>query len=170
MAEYDDSEYFTDSREEIAEREAQEALRRVVRTEIRRVQTGAADKDIADDIAREEEERAMEEQKTKQPRWLVWINSVITGDILLAKEVERIYTLLTMLGVIFFASIATIFGSLQRDMRYRELEKEVALLKERAIRTSEECYRHSSHSAIVRKLAERNIEIEDPKTQPKILK
>ena len=170
MAEYDESEYFTDSREEIAEREAQEALRRVVRTEIRCVQTGAADKDIADDIAREEEERAMEEQKTKQPRWLVWINSVITGDILLAKEVERIYTLLTMLGVIFFASIATIFGSLQRDMRYRELEKEVALLKERAIRTSEECYRHSSHSAIVRKLAERNIEIEDPKTQPKILK
>ena len=170
MAEYDESEYFTDSREEIAEREAQEALRRVVRTEIRRVQTGAADKDIADDIAREEEERAMEEQKTKQPRWLVWINSVITGDILLAKEVERIYTLLTMLGVIFFASIATIFGSLQRDMRYRELEKEVALLKERAIRTSEECYRHSSHSAIVRKLAERNIEIEDPKNQPKILK
>ena len=170
MAEYDESEYFPDSREEIAEREAQEALRRVVRTEIRRVQTGAADKDIADDIAREEEERAMEEQKTKQPRWLVWINSVITGDILLAKEVERIYTLLTMLGVIFFASIATIFGSLQRDMRYRELEKEVALLKERAIRTSEECYRHSSHSAIVRKLAERNIEIEDPKTQPKILK
>ena len=170
MAEYDESEYFTDSREEIAEREAQEALRRVVRTEIRRVQTGAADKDIADDIAREEEERAMEEQKTKQPRWLVWINSVITGDILLAKEVERIYTLLTMLGVIFFASIATIFGSLQRDMRYRELEKEVALLKERAIRTSEKCYRHSSHSAIVRKLAERNIEIEDPKTQPKILK
>ena len=170
MAEYDESEYFTDSREEIAEREAQEALRRVVRTEIRRVQTGAADKDIADDIAREEEERAMEEQKTKQPRWLVWINSVITGDILLAKEVERIYTLLTMLGVIFFASIATIFGSLQRDMRYRELGKEVALLKERAIRTSEECYRHSSHSAIVRKLAERNIEIEDPKNQPKILK
>ena len=170
MAEYDESEYFTDSREEIAEREAQEALRRVVRTESRRVQTGAADKDIADDIAREEEERAMEEQKTKQPRWLVWINSVITGDILLAKEVERIYTLLTMLGVIFFASIATIFGSLQRDMRYRELEKEVALLKERAIRTSEECYRHSSHSAIVRKLAERNIEIEDPKNQPKILK
>lgn len=37
MAEYDESEYFTDSQEEIAEREAQEALRRMVRTEIRRV-------------------------------------------------------------------------------------------------------------------------------------
>ena len=47
MANYDESEYFVDSQEEIAEREAQEALRRMVRTEIRRVQTGAADADIA---------------------------------------------------------------------------------------------------------------------------
>lgn len=169
MAEYDESEYFSDTQEEIAEREAQEALRRMVRTEIRRVQTGAANADIADDIAREEQE-ALEERRSKRPRWVVWINSVVTGDILLAEEVKRVYTLLTMLGVIFFASIATIFGSLQRDMRYRELEKEIALLKERAIRTSEECYRHSSHSAILRKLKERGIDIEDPKTQPKILK
>ena len=170
MAEYDESEYFTDSQEEIAEREAQEALRRMVRTEIRRVQTGAAKEDIEADIAREEKEQALEEKKAKRPRWVMWINSVVTGDILLAEEVKRVYTLLIMLGVIFFASIATIFGSLQRDMRYRRLEKEVALLKERAIRTSEECYRHSSHSAILRKLKERGIEIEDPKTQPKILK
>lgn len=169
MAEYDESEYFSDTQEEIAEREAQEALRRMVRTEIRRVQTGAANADIADDIAREEQE-ALEERRSKRPRWVVWINSVVTGDILLAEEVKRVYTLLTMLGVIFFASIATIFGSLQRDMRYRELEKEIALLKERAIRTAEECYRHSSHSAILRKLKERGIDIEDPKTQPKILK
>ena len=169
MAEYDESEYFSDTQEEIAEREAQEALRRMVRTEIRRVQTGAANADIADDIAREEQE-ALEERRSKRPRWVVWINSVVTGDILLAEEVKRVYTLLTMLGVIFFASIATIFGSLQRDMRYRELEKEIALLKERAIRTSEECYRHSSHSVILRKLKERGIDIEDPKTQPKILK
>ena len=170
MAEYDESEYFSDSQEEIAEREAQEALRRMVRTEIRRVQTGAAAEDIAEDIAREEEQQALEDKKAKRPRWVMWINSVVTGDILLAEEVKRVYTLLTMLGVIFFASIATIFGSLQRDMRYRELEKEVALLKERAICTSEECYRHSSHSAILRKLKERGINIEDPKTQPKILK
>ena len=170
MAEYDENEYFTDSQEEIAEREAQEALRLMVRTEIRRVQTGAAKEDIEADIAQEAKQRALEEKRAKRSRWAVWINSVVTGDILLAEEVKRVYTLLTMLGVIFFASIATIFGSLQRDMRYRELEKEVALLKERAIRTSEECYRHSSHSAILRKLKERGIDIEDPKTQPKILK
>lgn len=170
MAEYDESEYFTDSQEEIAEREAQEALRRMVRTEIRRVQTGAADKDIAEDIAREEEQAALEEKESKRPRWIVWINGIVTGDILLAEEVKRVYTLLTILGVIFFASIAIIFGALQRDLRCNQLEKEVSLLKERAIRTSEECYKHSSHSAILRKLKERGIEIDDPKTQPKILK
>ena len=170
MAEYDESEYFTDSKEEIAEREAQEALRRMVRTEIRRVQTGAADADIAEDIAHEEEQAALEDKESKRPRWVVWLNGIVTGDILLAEEVKRVYTLLTILGVIFFASIATIFGALQRDLRCNQLEKEVVLLKERAIRTSEECYKHSSHSAILRKLEERGIEIEDPKTQPKVLK
>ena len=168
MAEYDESEYFTDSQEEIAEREAQEALRRMVRTEIRRVQTGAADEDIAADIAREEEEKAAIEQ-TKSPQWMIWLKGAITGDILLAEEAKRVYTLLMMLGVIFFASIATIFASLNRDLQCRQLEKEVELLKERAIRTKEECYRKSSHSAILRQLEERGIKIEDPKSQPKRL-
>ncbi len=170
MAEYDESEYFTDSQEEVAEREAQEALRRMVRTEIRRVQTGAAAEDIAEDIAREEEQKALEEKKNRRPRWVVWINGVVTGDILLANEVKRVYTLLTILGVIFFASIATIFASLHSDLRRNQLEKEVELLKERSIRASERCYQHSSHSAILRQLEERGIKISDPKTQPKILK
>ena len=170
MAEYDESEYFTDSKEEIAEREAQEALRRMVRTEIRRIQTGAADEDIANDIAFEEEKRAVEEKKTKRPRWAKWMISVVTGDILLVNEAKRIYTLLTILGVIFFASIATMFASLHSDLQRNKLEKELMRLKERAVRTSERCYQHSSHSAILRKLQERGIEISDPKTQPKILK
>ena len=68
MAEYDESEYFTDSQEEIAEREAQETLRRMVRTEIRRVQTGAADKDISEDIAREELEKSKEQKRHKMPQ------------------------------------------------------------------------------------------------------
>jgi hypothetical protein len=46
----------------------------------------------------------------------------------------------------------------------------VTLLKERAIRTSEAAIQHSSHSAILVKLKERNIEIEDPKSSPIVLK
>ncbi len=169
MAEYDESEYFSDSQEEIAKREAQEALRRMVRTEIRRVQTGAADADIAEDIAREEEQEALEKRKSR-PRWLMWINRVVTGDILLAEEVKKGYILLTILGAIFFVNIATIFASLHNDIRLNRLEKEVAILKERAIRASERRYKQTSHSAILRRLKERGIEISDPNSQPKILK
>ena len=171
MAQYDESEYFTDSQEEIAEREAQEALRRVVRTEIRRVQTGAAAEDIANDIAREEEQKALEEKANKRkPRWIYQIESLFTGDILLAEKANRVYSLLTLLGFIFLASIFTIFGTFQQDMRCNKLRKEVAMLKERAIRTSEESIRHSSHSAILDKLRERGIKIEDPNSAPIILK
>ncbi len=170
MANYDESEYFTDSQEEVAEREAQEALRRMVRTEIRRVHTGAADEDIAEDIAREEKERAMESRKRNRPRWVVWITSAVTGDILLAEEVKRAYNLFTLVGVTFFISMAVIFGALQRDMQCTRLKKEVERLRERSIRISEEYYQQTSHSEIVRKLKARGIALEDPTKQPKRLK
>lgn len=170
MANYDESEYFTDSQEEVAEREAQEALRRMVRTEIRRVHTGAAAEDIADDIAREERERAMESCKRNKPRWMVWITSAVTGDILLAEEVKRAYNLFTLVGVTFFVSMAVIFAALQRDMQCTRLKKEVERLRERSIRISEECHQQTSHSEIVCKLKSRGIALEDPAVQPKRLK
>ena len=169
MANYDESEYFTDSQEEIAEREAQEALRRMVRTEIRRVQTGAADADIAEDIAREEEEHASESKKAK-PSWMVKLESLLTGDILLAEQANRAYHLLMLLGFIFLLSIFTIFGAFQQDLRCNSLHKEVDLLKERAVRISEESVQQTSHSAILKRLRERGIEIEDPKNPPVVIK
>ena len=102
MAEYENENF--DPQEEAAEREAQEALRRIVRTEIRRVQTGAADRDIAEDIAREEQEAA-EERRRRMPQWLLQVESLFTGEILLAEEAKRVYNLLTILGVIFLTSI-----------------------------------------------------------------
>lgn len=171
MAEYNESEYFTDKPEEIAEREAQEALRRMVRTEIRRVQTGAAAADIAEDIAREEQEAKEQEQtKGRVSQWFSQIESLFTGEILLAEEAKRVYNLLTILGIIFLVSIFTIFGAFQQDWQCNKLQKEVALLKERAIRTSESAMQHTSHSAILKKLEERNIQIEDPKSSPVVLK
>ena len=170
MAKYDESEYFTDSQEEIAQREAEEALRRTVRTEIRRIQTGEANADIADDIAREEEQAALEEKASKRPRWITWISGVVTGDILLAEEASRVYNFLILLGVIFLISIFAIFGTFQQEIKRSELQEEVKLLKEAAVRTSEERVKHSSHSAILEKLKERGIELEDPTATPIVLK
>ena len=169
MAEYNESEYFSDTPEEIAEREAQESLRRMVRTEIRRVQTGAADADIAEDIAREKAESEATE-KRQRPRWMEWVISSLTGDIILSKQAKKFSSLLLTLAIIFIISCTAMSLSFRVDLRYRNLKKEVALLKERSIRTKERLNLHSSHSAIVRKLEERGIAIKDPQTQPKTLK
>lgn len=168
MAKYDDSEFFTDSPEEIAEREREEALRRIVRTEIRRVHTGAADADIAEDIQREEEEN--QSQQRNHPKWFVWLSHAMTGDVLVLQEVQRIYKLLGLLGVIFFLSIATTFAALHSDLYRSRLEKEVNLLHEKAVRTREALHEHNSHTAIVRELSRRGIEMIDPHSQPRVIK
>lgn len=168
MAKYDDSEFFTDSPEEIAEREREEALRRIIRTEIRRVHTGAADADIAEDIQREEEEN--QSQQRNHPKWFVWLSHAMTGDVLVLQEVQRIYKLLGLLGVIFFLSIATTFAALHSDLYRSRLEKEVNLLHEKAVRTREALHEHNSHTAIVRELSRRGIEMIDPHSQPRVIK
>lgn len=99
-----------------------------------------------------------------------WILQALTGEILLSEQMKRFYALLVAVGVIFFLSIATIFASLRADLRRSKLQSEVEALAERAIRTTEELHHNTSHSAIVRKLKARGIEMQDPQTQPKILK
>lgn len=170
MAHYDESEYFTDSQEEIAEREAQEAMRRLVRTEIRRVHSGEADDDIANDIAIEQEQERLEKRGKKRAAWVTKIESLFTGDILLAEEASRVYNFLILLGVIFLISIFAIFTTFQQEIHRSELQVEVKLLKERAIRISESRSQQTSHSAILNRLKERGIELEDPTTTPIILR
>lgn len=165
---YDESEFFTDSAEEVAAREEQEALRRMVRTEIRRVHTGEAAADIAEDIRREKEQAALENSKQK-PRWFSAINGALTGEILISERMQRVYGLLGAIGVILFVSIVLIFASLHSDLRYNTLEKEVERLKDRAVRASEKRHQATSHSEIVRQLRERNIPLQDPETQPKLI-
>ena len=171
MAKYDESEYFTDSQEEIAEREAQEAMRRLVRTEIRRVHSGEADEDIANDIAREEEEKAAEAKKQKKKAaWVVKIQGLVTGDILLAEEASRVYNFLILLGIIFLISIFAIFATFQHEIKLSKVQAEVKILKDEAKRTSEERVKQSSHSAIIERLNEQGIKLEDPTTTPIVLK
>ena len=171
MAQYDESEYFTDSKEEIAEREAQEAMRRLVRTEIRRVHSGEADEDIANDIAREKGTKALEVQKNaKKSGWGARVESLVTGDILLAEEASRVYNFLILLGVIFTISLFAMFGSFQQEMQCSKLRTEVEILKQKAVRTSEIRVQQSTHSAILDKLKARGIKLEDPTTNPIILR
>lgn len=158
-------EYFVDSEEEIRERERNEEVRRLVRAEMRRVHAGEADEDMAEDLRREESERPR-----PLPNWLRWIGRSLTGEILVTNEVQRTYNILTILGIIFFCAIFAMFASFHQELRYNALQKEVKLWRERSILSTEQRHSESSHSAILRRLKESNIELEDPRTQPKILK
>lgn len=158
-------EYFVDSEEEIREREQAEQVRRIVRSEMRRVNSGEADNDIVEDIRRD-----AEEVRKKNPNWLRWLGHAITGEILVTNEVQRFYNALTLLGVIFFFAVFAMFASFHREMQYAELKKEAALLREKAIRSTERRHQESSHSAIVRRLKQQGLDLEDPYTQPMVLK
>ena len=170
MAEYDNREESIDTQEEAIERTGREALRQAMRTEIRRIHTGEKSKEDEESTTESSTEASSKEtQKRKRGTWSK-VERFLTGDILLAEEANRFYNLLAILCVIFLASIFLMFGSFQRDLSRSKLQAEVALLKERAIRTSEECTNNSSHSAILNKLKERGIELGDPTTTPIVLK
>lgn len=111
-----------------------------------------------------------EAKRERRRRIVATIESIFTGDILLAKEANRVYNYLMLLGVIFLVSIFTMFRAFQKERERSELQDEVVLLKERVTRTSEERTKQSSHSSILNKLKERGIELGDPTTAPTVIR
>ena len=170
MTEYHDSEEIIEDQDAIteSEAEAQEALRGTSQTKIPRIHTGS--KEVESDGEEENEEEATEEKKSWWRSALSFISSFATGRILVHNETKRIYNLFILLGAIFLASILTIFAHLQKDLQWSKLHKEVETLRDRATRTSEIRIEHTSHSAILRQLKERNIDLQDPETPPSTLK
>ena len=157
MSRYDDSEFLTPSPEEIRQQEREEEIRRIARTEIRRVQSGEADEDIAEDLRREAEEQA--NTKKPLPRWVSLLLSITTGEILIKENVMRGYNHLFIIALLFLGSIVLLFSSLHLEIKRDRLSKEVTLLHERAVRTKEQFNKQTSHSAIVERLRERGIKL-----------
>ena len=171
MSEYHDNEELLEDQEAITEREveAQEVLRDTSRTKITRIHTGS--KNVESQTEGEPiEEGATEEKKSWWRSLLSLISSFATGRILVHDETKKIYNLFILLGAIFLASILTIFAHLQKDLQWSKLHKEVETLRDRATRTSELRIERTSHSAILRQLKERNIDLQDPQTPPSTLK
>ena len=170
MKGYDDSEFLTDSPEEIREREQQEEIKRIVRSEFRRVQSGEADEDMAEDVRREQQEREEAETRASRHKWLRSIGLLLTGEILVRENVARFYSYASYIALMFFLSIVTLFAGLRVETKCNRLEREVELLHERSIRFKEQRYQKSSHSAIVEELERRGIELYDPLTPTNIIK
>jgi hypothetical protein len=161
---YQDTDFNPDRELEEQQAAEREALARTIRREVIRINSGEADEDILierEQMAAEKAEREAEEQRQREKE-ASWWNQFFTGRILLHNLVRENYRYLAIIAVMFFSSIVVLFWSLRLDIRYARLGTEVQLLHERSIRLQEQCYRRSSHSAIVNSLRERGIELYDP--------
>ena len=90
-----------------------------------------------------------------------FISSLFTGEIIINQSISKGYDYLFYMALLFLISIVTLFSSLHYQITENQLNKEVALLKERAIRIEEQRTKATTHSAIVKLLKERKIELYD---------
>ena len=117
----------------------------------------------------EDAKAAAEERKAKRKRVMATIESVFTGDILLAKEATRVYNFLLLLGAIFLASIFTMFSAFQQELECSKLQAEVTLLREERTQSLSARINSSSPDAIRRLVKERGLDLVDSTTTPTIL-
>ena len=156
-----------DRRREEEDRE----LRRKIRREVRRVRSGEADEEMREEEEQErmaEEERHAEEERQRK-RHSSWVWLMFSGMILMRSGVSRYYRYALLIALMFFCSILTIFNALRLDKRFTQVEAETQLLRERSIRMQERRYRSTTHSAIVRRLRERGIDLRDSGSATEII-
>lgn len=89
------------------------------------------------------------------------IQSLFTGEIIVNQTVSKGYDYLFYLALLFLVSIITLFSSLHQQIKVNQLEAEVTLLHEKAIRMQEQRIKATTHSAIVNALEQRGIELYD---------
>ncbi len=120
-----------------------------------------------------EEEEEPEEDREEEPKRqsirdsAVWM--FISGNVLLWKGLTRYYGQMIIVAFLFLLSIIVMFWSLHLDMEYTHLSREVQLLRERSVRLQEVHSSRTSHSAIVRELERRKIDLHDPTTPATVI-
>ena len=163
-----------DAQEVAAEREAVKTLRQLnnseeVTPEEESIATSEEDDKKEAEKKAEEKKAAAKERKAKIKRAMATVESIFTGDILLAKEATRVYNFLILLGAIFLASIFTMFSAFQKELECSKLQAEVVLLREARTQALSSRINNSTRAAILKKLQERGFKLEEPTTTPIIL-
>ncbi len=162
------------TQEEIEAAEQDKILARRIRREVKRMERGEADEDLAKDAEKEEAERAEREAEEEAERKeqhhrannIFWL--LLSGNILQKESVSKYYSQLVAIATLFFISIFVMFWSLHLDMRYNQELRMVQLLRERSARLQELRYSRCSHSAITAELERRGLKLSDP-THPAVV-
>lgn len=161
---YKDTDFNPDREREAQAAAEREALERTIRREVLRVNSGEAEEELQAERELMEAERAEQEAEQERQRRRnanIW-RQFFSGRILVHDSVRENYRYIAVIAGMFLASIASLFWTLTLDIRHSRLDTEVQLLHERSIRLQEQCYRRSSHSAIVESLHERGLDLYDP--------
>lgn len=166
-----DHEFDPAAPDEEARRLQEEEFARRVRREVLRMERGEADEEIRADLEREAEERAAAEEQARRERRRRsnLVRQFFSGTILVREGASRYYAYMLYIALMFFASIVVMFLGLGLDMRHTELERRVQLLRERSLRLEEQRFRATSHSAIVKRLRERNIPLCEPPAPAEVI-
>ena len=167
----EDTELDYRSEEERRREEEDRELRRKIRREVRRVRSGEADEEMREEEQQEREEEALRaaEEERRRRRHSSWLWLLFSGSILMRSGVSQYYRYALLIAGMFFFSILTIFNALRLDKRFTQVESETQLLRERSIRMQERRYRQTTHSAIVRRLNERGIDLRDSDSSTEII-
>lgn len=118
----------------------------------------------------DEDEQSAEEGREKsrgERGGLFWM--FISGNVLLWRGLTRYYGQMILVAFLFLISIVVMFWSLHLDMEYNHLSRSVQLLRERSVRLQEVRSSRLSHSAIVKELERRGIELHDPSTPATVI-
>lgn len=165
-----DTELTPLSEEQRRQKAEEEEFARRVRREVRRIESGEADLEMEREREEEQVLRQIQqaELEREKRRAASPFRGFFTGGILRQEWFAGNYRYPLIIAAVFLVSIAVMFWSLTLDMTLSQTERDVRLLRERAVRVAEERNRHTSHSAIVQKLKERGIELHDPE-EPNIV-
>jgi hypothetical protein len=143
--------------------EEEERLKRRIRREIIKVNSGESDEEIEQEkqrMAEEEAERIAEQEREKRKQGSIIIN-IFTGGFLSSDSAAIYYRMLIAIAVMCFACIFLTFMSLNADREYSQLEKRATVLRERAIVFQERRYDISSREQVDKLLERHNIELKD---------
>lgn len=159
------------SEEELEQRQADEKLERLIRSQIRRVQSGEADEQMRQEAEkeREQEQEQMREEARKRLKRSRLFWQLFSGNILVNRNVAENYRYFIAIAITSFVSIAVLFMALYAEDRFSKVEREVQLLRERSIRLQEQLFSRTTHAAIAKEVEERGLGLQEPRKSREVV-
>lgn len=157
---------------ELRRQDEEEALRRRIRREIIKVNSGVSDEELDQERQRMAEE--MEEQRAKEERERRRKSSILvqlfTGGFLSSSSAAGYFYMFIAVAVMCFICIFLTFMSLNADREYRQLQNQLMVLNERAIMFEEQRYNITTRESIDRLLEQHDIRLKDLDEQSKVIR